>query len=73
MIENHTSSTWPRGREFIDDQISVYFTVRRYWGNDPDATFLESIRRQRVLGEELLEQSIVPRIVKPLAQAIASH
>ena len=73
LIENHTSSTSPRGREFIDDQISVYFTVRRYWGNDPDATFLESIRRQRVLGEELLEQSIVPRIVKPLAQAIASH
>ena len=73
LIENHTSSASPRARELLDDQISVYFTVRRYWGNDPETTFLESIRRQRDFGEELLEQSVVPRIVKPLAQAIASH
>ena len=73
LIENHTSSALPRAREFLDDQISVYFTVRRYWGNGPETTFLESIRRQRQVGEELLEQSVVPRIVKPLAQAIASH
>jgi hypothetical protein len=73
LIENHTSSASPRPREFIDDQISVYFTVRRYWGSNPETTFLESIRRQRQIGEELLEQSVVPRIVKPLAQAIASH
>jgi hypothetical protein len=73
LIENHTSSAPPRGREFLDDQISVYFTLRRYWGSGPETTFLESVRRQRQIGEELLEQSVVPRVVRPLAQAIASH
>ena len=63
----------PRSREFVDDQISVYFTVRQYWGSGPETTFLESMRRQRQIGEEILEQSVVPRIVRPLAQAIASH
>jgi hypothetical protein len=72
-IENHMSAALPRTREFIDDQISVYFTVRQFWGSGPDTTFLESVRRQRQIGEEILEQSVVPRIVKPLAQAIASH
>ncbi len=28
-----------RTREFADDQISVYFTVRQYWGTGPDMTF----------------------------------
>jgi hypothetical protein len=73
LIENHTSAAPPRGREFSDDQISVYFTLRRYWGSGPETTFLEAIRRQRQMGEELLEQSVVPRIVRPLVQAIASH
>src|SRR5262249_17216216 len=73
LIENHTSSATPRGREFIDDQISVYFTLRRYGGSGPETTFLESVRRQRQIGEDLLEQSVVPRIVRPLAQAIASR
>jgi hypothetical protein len=73
LIENHTSAAQPRSRDFIDDQISVYFTVRQFWGNGPEMAFLESMRRQRQIAEEILEQSVVPRIVRPLAQAIASH
>jgi hypothetical protein len=72
-VETRTSGSGPRTRDFVDDQISVYFTVRQYWGSGPEATFLESMRRQRQIGEEILEQAVVPRIVRPLAQAIASH
>ena len=36
-------------------------------------TFLDSLRRQREIGEEILQQSVIPRIVRPLAQAIASR
>ncbi len=72
-VETRTSGFGPRPREFVDDQISVYFTVRQYWGSGPETTFLESMRRQRQIGEEILEQAVVPRIVRPLAQAIASH
>ena len=35
-------------------------------------TFVESMRRQREIGEEILQQSVIPRIVRPLAQVIAS-
>jgi hypothetical protein len=72
-VETRTSGFGPRPREFVDDQISVYFTVRQYWGSGPETTFLDSMRRQRQIGEEILEQAVVPRIVRPLAQAIASH
>jgi hypothetical protein len=60
-------------KEFPDDQISVYFTVRQYWGSGPDQSFLESFRRQRDLGEEVIRRAIIPRIVRPLAQVIASR
>ena len=36
-------------------------------------TFLESMRRQREIGEEILQRSVIPRIVRPLAQVIASR
>jgi len=72
-IETRTNAYKPRTREFGDDQISVYFTVRQYWGMGPDMSFLESMRRQREIGEEILQQSVIPRIVRPLAQVIASR
>ena len=57
-----------RTGDFAEDQISVYFTVRQYWGTGPEQTFLDSFRRQREIGEEILQQSVVPRVVRPLAQ-----
>src|SRR4029077_20743300 len=72
-IETHTNAFQVRSREFGDDPIRVYFTVRQYWGAGPDMTFIESLRRQREVGEEILSQAVIPRIVQPLAQAIASR
>jgi uncharacterized protein YjfI (DUF2170 family) len=72
-VETRTNALKVRTREFGDDQISVYFTVRQYWGMGPDMSFVESMRQQREIGEEILQQSVIPRIVRPLAQAIASR
>ncbi len=72
-IETRTSPSRARTREFGDDHLSIYFTVRQYWGLDPNTSFVESMRRQRETGEEILEQAVVPRVVKPLAQLIASR
>jgi hypothetical protein len=72
-IETRTNAYQVRTGEFGDDQISLYFTVRQYWGPGPDASFIESFRRQRTLGEELLKTAVIPRIVQPLARAIASR
>ncbi len=48
------------------NRSACLFTVRQYWGSGAGSSFVESFRRQRDLGERIL-----PRIVRPLAQAIA--
>jgi hypothetical protein len=72
-LETRTNAYQVRTGEFPDDQISVYFTVRQYWGTGPEMSFVESFRRQREIGEETLQRIVIPRIVRPLAQAIASR
>jgi hypothetical protein len=71
-IETRTNAHQVRTGDFAEDQISVYFTVRQYWGFGPEQSFLDSFRRQREIGEEILRRSVVPRVVRPLAQVIAS-
>ncbi len=72
-IETRTNAYQVRTGEFGDDQISLYFTVRQYWGQGTEGTFLDAFRRQRSLGEELLQSAVIPKIVRPLARAIASR
>jgi hypothetical protein len=72
-IETRTNAYQVRTREFGDDQISIYFTVRQYWGKGPEVSFVESLRRQREVGEELIQKSVLPKIVRPLAHAIAAR
>jgi hypothetical protein len=72
-IETRTSAYQVRTGDFGDDQISLYLTIRQYWGNGPDLSFVDSFRRQREIGEELLQRSVLPRVVQPLAQVIASR
>ena len=64
-IETRTNAYQVRTGEFPDDQISVYFTVRQYWGSGPEQSFLDSFRRQREIGEEIVQQLVIPRIVRP--------
>ncbi len=72
-IETRTNAYQVRTGEFGDDQISLYFTVRQYWGQGPERSFIEAYRRQRTIGEEMLESAIIPRVITPLARAIASR
>ena len=43
-IETRTSAAHVRMGEFPEDQISVYFTVRRYWGGESELSFVEAFR-----------------------------
>jgi hypothetical protein len=72
-IETRTNAHQVRSGEPTDDQISVYFTVRQYWGRGPEQSFLDSFNRQRDIGEEVIRRAVIPRIVRPLAQVIASR
>ncbi len=72
-LETRTNAQQVRTGEFPDDQISVFFTVRQYWGSGPGTSFVDSFRRQREIGEEAIRKIVIPRVVRPLAQAIASR
>jgi hypothetical protein len=72
-LETRTNAYQVRTGDFPDDQISVYFTVRQYWGTGPEMSFLDSFRRQREIGEDAVQRIVIPRVIQPLAQAIASR
>jgi len=72
-VETRTNAFQVRTGEYGDDQISVYFTIRQYWGNGPDRSFLDSFRAQSLIGEEIVRNHVVPRVVRPLARAISSR
>jgi hypothetical protein len=72
-IETRSNAFQVRTGEFEDDQISVYLTVRQYWGNGPDRSFLDAFRAQSAIGEELIRSHVVPRVVQPLARAISAR
>jgi hypothetical protein len=71
-VETRTTTYQVRTGQFPDAPISVYFTVRQYWGRQQAKTFTESFHNQRRLCQELVDAHIMPNILKPLAQAIAA-
>lgn len=71
-VETRTSAYQVRTGHYPEAPISVYFTVRQYWGRSPYKTFLESYKNQRRVLQELVDAHIIPSIVRPLAQTIAA-
>jgi hypothetical protein len=71
-IETRTNAYQIRTGQFPEAPISVYFTIRQYWGRQPFKTFAESYRNQRRICQELVDSHVVPAILKPLAQAIGA-
>lgn len=53
--------------------MTVYLTVRKYWGVQPPAAPAEAIERLFEIGEQLASDAVVPNFVNPLAAAIASR
>src|SRR5262249_14884209 len=71
-IETRPNAYQIRTGQFPEAPISVYFTVRQYWGRQPHKDFRASYGNQRRLCQELVDSHIVPGIVRPLAQTIAA-
>ena len=70
-IETRTSAYHIRTGEFPEDQLSVYFTARRYGSLDPGETFLSAMNRLAGIAQELVDTYIVENILRPLQQTIA--
>jgi hypothetical protein len=71
-VETRTNAFQVRTGQYPEAPISVYFTVRQYWGRQPYKTFGESYRNQRKLCQELVDNHIIQAVVRPLAQTIAA-
>lgn len=72
-IETRTNAYQVRTGQFPEAPISVYFTVRQYWGkHQPFATYVDSYESQRQRIQELVDTQIVPNIVQPLSRTISA-
>ena len=71
-IETRTNAYQIRTGQFPDAPISIYFTVRQYWGRQPFKTFGESYQNQRRICQELVDSHIIPAVVRPVAETIAA-
>jgi hypothetical protein len=71
-VETRTNAYQVRTGQFPEAPISVYFTVRQYWGRQPHKNFVESYRNQRRLCQELVDNHIIQAVIRPLAQTIAA-
>jgi hypothetical protein len=71
-VETRTSAYQVRTGQFNESPISVYFTVRQFWGKQPYKTFVESYQNQRRLLDELVTQYVVPNVIAPLQKVIGA-
>jgi hypothetical protein len=71
-VETRTKAYQVRTGDFPTAPISVYFTVRQYWGRQTAKTLGESYGQQRRSCQELVDAHIIPAVVRPLAQTIAA-
>jgi hypothetical protein len=71
-IETRTNAYQVRTGQFPESPITVYFTVRQFWGKQPFKTFAESYHNQRRVLDELVGTYLVPQVINPLAKAIST-
>jgi len=71
-VETRTSAYQVRTGNFPESPISVYFTVRQFWGKQPFKNFVESYQNQRRILDELVSSHVIPNVIAPLQRVIAT-
>jgi hypothetical protein len=70
-IETRTSAYHVRTKEFPEEQISVYFTARRYGSLESGETYVSAMNKLAEICQEIVENYIVENVLRPLQQTIA--
>jgi hypothetical protein len=70
-VETRTGAYHVRTGEYPEEQLSVYFTARRYGSLDPNETYVAAVRRLADLCLELVDSYVIDNVLKPLQRAIA--
>ena len=60
-----------RTKEFPEEQISVYFTARRYGSLDGGETYVSAMTRLGEICQEIIDGYVVENVLRPLQQTIA--
>ena len=71
-IKSRTSTFEVRTGEFETSPLTVFSTVRRYWGFGPPMDLVDAHTELISVGERFASERVVAHVVQPLAQAIAS-
>jgi len=72
-VKSRTSTYEVRTQQYEPQPLSVYVTLRRYWGFAESESLLDAHRELTLRAEEWATDRVVPLIVNPLAHAIASR
>ena len=72
-VVTRTNSYQVRTGDYTDDVISVYLILRRYWGDRPREPMEKMLASMASRADELCHNHIVPKVVKPISNAIASR
>lgn len=72
-VKTRSSTFEVRTAEYENQPVSVYLTVRKYWGLAPCGSLLEVQGMLLDTADELATSRVGPMLVQPLAQAIASR
>jgi hypothetical protein len=72
-VVTRTNSYQVRTGEYTDDTISVYLVVRRYWGDRPKMPYETMFAQLVDRADALANTYIVPRILRPISEAIGSR
>ena len=70
-FETRTTAYQVRTGEFGEDQLSVYLTIRRYDSLDTKETYADEILRLSAFGRDIVDDYLVPSVLRPLQQAIS--
>jgi len=70
-IETRTTAYHVRTKEFPEEQISVYFTARRYGSLDGEESYVAGMRKLAETCREIVDTYVVENVLRPLQQAIA--
>jgi hypothetical protein len=72
-IETRTNAYQIRTNQFPNAPITVFFTVRQYWARQTGRTFVEGYQKQRKICLDLVENQLVPAVLKPLSTTIQNR
>lgn len=72
-IKSRTNTYEVRTNEYESQPLGVFLTVRRYWGLGESKPLVDIYRHMFDVADRLTTDYVVPMMVNPLAQAIASR